>query len=368
MGRMRTTWIRKAAALITGGVIAFAMAAVLGGCTSEEDALPEENVKYEIALVTDDSLVMDGGHSETAWNAITEFGGTHGISHKYYKATEQTDAAFEDAIKTAINKGAKVVIVDNNKMAKAVFEMQETYPEIDFVIMDQNPYDPDNGNILIAKNTASIAFDSGQAGYLAGYAAVIDGSTQLGFIGENKSDEVKDFGYGYVMGAERASGEVGEEATMVYKYCEDPSDRDAIYKTANEMYENGVQVIFAAGNEIQEPVIEAAEAQDGKVIGSFTDQSKKSDKVITSAEYGIADALKGILGQYVDEKFPGGEVVQFDARNEGIGLELKNNKLSNLTQKQYDDIYEALAKGEIKVNTENIKSVKDIITVNLTVK
>ena len=161
---MRTTWIRKAAALITGGVIAFAMAAVLGGCTSEEEALPEENVKYEIALVTDDSLVMDGGHSETAWNAITEFGGTHGISHKYYKATEQTDAAFEDAIKNAINKGAKIVIVDNRKMAKAVFEMQEVYPEIDFIIMDQDPYDPDNGNILIAKNTASIAFDSGQAG------------------------------------------------------------------------------------------------------------------------------------------------------------------------------------------------------------
>ena len=131
---------------------------------------------------------------------------------------------------------------------------------------------------------------------------------------------------------------------------------------------SAVQVIFAAGNEIQEPIIEAAEAQDGKVIGSFTDQSKKSDKVITSAEYGIADALKGILEQYVDEKFPGGEVIRFDARNEGIGLELKNNRLGNLTQKQYDEVYEALAKGEIIVNTENIKSVKDIITVNLKVQ
>ena len=49
---MRTTWIRKAAALITGGVIAFAMAAVLGGCTSEEDALPEENVKLERYWIT----------------------------------------------------------------------------------------------------------------------------------------------------------------------------------------------------------------------------------------------------------------------------------------------------------------------------
>ena len=84
---MRKSLIKKAGALIAGGVVAFAFAAVLSGCANEEEALPEENVQYEIALVTDDSLVMDGGHSETAWNAITEFGGTHGISHKYYKAT-----------------------------------------------------------------------------------------------------------------------------------------------------------------------------------------------------------------------------------------------------------------------------------------
>jgi len=360
--------LRRAVAAGICGIAAFALAAALGGCASEEEALPEENVKYEIALVTDDSLVMDGGHSETAWNAITEFGGTHGISHKYYKATEQTDAAFVDAIKNAINKGAKVVIVDNSNMADAVYEMQEVYPEIDFLMMGADPYDPENGDILILQNTAAVVFDAAQAGYLAGYAAVIDGSTELGFIGENKTDEIKDFGYGFVMGAERAAGEVEEPVTVTYKYCDDASDREAVCKSATEMYETGVQVVFAAGSEIQEPVIEAAEAEDGKVIGSGTDQSGKSDKVITSAVYGIKDAIKEVLGDYSDGKFPGGTVLEYNARNEGIGLELKNNRLKNLTKSQYEEIYEGLAKGEIRVNTENIESVKDIITVNLTVK
>ena len=63
------------------GVMAVAFAVALGGCGSDEEALPEENVNYEIALVTDDSLVMDDGHSETAWNAITEFGGTIALHH-----------------------------------------------------------------------------------------------------------------------------------------------------------------------------------------------------------------------------------------------------------------------------------------------
>lgn len=364
---MRRTILGRAGALAAGVMVAFALTLLLGGCTSEEDALPEENVKYEIALVTDDSLVMDGGHSETAWNAIIEFGSTHGISHKYYKATEQTDAAFVDAIKAAINKGAKVVIVDNRSMAKAVYEMQEVYPEIDFVMLDGDPYDPETGEEMILKNTTAAVFDSGQAGYLAGYAAVIDGSTELGFIGQGESSDIKAFGIGYVKGAERAAGEIGTPVTMDYRYC-DGADKDAVYKAAADMYDKGAQVIFAAGTDVQEPVIEAAEAKDGKVIGSCTDQSSKSDKVITSAIYEIRSALKEILTGYSDGKFPGGTVLTYDARNEGIGLELKNNHLKNITKDQYDAVYKSLASGEIKIDADSVDSVKDIITVNLTFK
>ena len=364
---MKKSTTRRALAALICGIAAFALTALLAGCGNEEDALPEENVKYEIALVTDDSLVMDGGHSETAWNAITEFCGTHGLSHKYYKATEQTDAAFIDAIKAAINKGAKVVIIDNRAMSNAVYKMQEEYPEIDFIMLDASPYDSETGESLLMKNTAAVDFDSAQAGYLAGYAAVIDGSTELGFIGQGETDDVKAFGLGFVKGAERAAGEVGTPVTMDYKYC-DGADKQAVYKEASVMYDGGAQVIFAAGAGVQEPVIEAAEAKEGKVIGSGTDQSGKSDTVITSAVYEIRSALKEALGGYTEDKFPGGNVLLYDARNKGIGLELRNNKLNNLTQDQYDAVYESLASGEIKLDAGSVDSVKDIITVNLTFK
>ncbi|MBR0400422.1 MAG: BMP family ABC transporter substrate-binding protein [Mogibacterium sp.] len=364
---MKKSMLKKIVALATGVIVAFALTMLLGGCKSEEEALPEENIDYEIALVTDDSLVMDGGHSETAWNAITEFGGTHGISHKYYKATEQTDAAYIEAIKAAKNKGAKVVIIDNSMMANAVYNMQEKYPEIDFVMLDASSTDPDKGESLLMKNTVAADFDSAQAGYLAGYAAVIDGSTELGFIGQSEAADIKAFGCGYVKGAERAAGELGTTVTMDYKYC-DGTDREAVYKEAIRMYDDGAQVIFAAGSNVQDAVIEAAEAKDGKVIGSCTDQSGKSDTVITSAIYGLRGALKEILDGYSKGKFPGGIVLPFNASNEGIGLELKNNHLKNLTQAQYDAVYKSLASGEISINADRVESVEDIITVNLTFK
>ena len=119
---------------------------------------------------------------------------------------------------------------------------------------------------------------------------------------------------------------------------------------------------------MQEAVIEAAEAKDSKVIGSCTDQSGKSDTVITSAIYGIRGALKEILDGYAKDKFPGGIVLPFNASNDGIGLELRKNKLNNLTQAQYDAVYESLASGEITLNADSVESIKDIITVNLTFK
>lgn len=363
----RMTFLRKPIAVLSIFAV-LALVPVITGCGDQEDMLPEENVKYEIALVSDHGLIMDGGHSEVAWNTITEFGGSNGISHKYYKASESSDGAFTDTIITAINKGAKIVIIDNSTMQQAVYEMQEKYPEINFVIIDADPCEDESGESKLESNSVAVSFDSGQAGFLAGYAAVMEGYTQLGFIGESERKYINDFGYGYVKGADRAAYDMETEVEMKYVCCSEEQDDEDIYKLAADMYENGTEVIFAAGTEIQEAVIEAAEAKDGKVIGSITDQSAKSDKVITSATFGINEALKSLLKQYKDKKFPGGQTVVYNAHNEGIRLELKNNKLRNLVQSQYEFIYDGLADGEIKVRTDRINSVKDIRLHNLTVQ
>ena len=86
--------MRKLATLLTLVLIIGTFGIMASGCTEKEEALPEEDVDYEIALVTDDGITDGSGHSEVAWNSIIEFGGLNGISHKYYKATEPTEQAF----------------------------------------------------------------------------------------------------------------------------------------------------------------------------------------------------------------------------------------------------------------------------------
>ena len=68
-------------------LLSFVMVAVMAGCGAPEEEQPEEQIDYDIAMVTDAGMIMDGGYSEVAWTAISKFGSEKGVSHKYYKAS-----------------------------------------------------------------------------------------------------------------------------------------------------------------------------------------------------------------------------------------------------------------------------------------
>ncbi len=86
------------------------------------------------------------------------------------------------------------------------------------MFIDGYPLTDDEGNTLT--NVAGIAFQEEQAGYLAGYAAVKDGFTKLGFSGGGggTNDACCRFGYGYVQGANAAASEMDVTVDMNYSW------------------------------------------------------------------------------------------------------------------------------------------------------
>lgn len=347
--------------LLIAGLVA-TLGLVFTGCqdTSTLEEQPEEQIEYEIALVTDDSLIMDGGHSEVTWNSIVEFGATNGISHKYYKATEATSTAYNEAIDIAVGKGAKVVIADGETLEDVIYEAQDKYKDVKFILINAEPVNEANGDIKVHMNTVAITFATEEAGFLAGYAAVSEGYDRLGFIGENTSLDIRNYGYGFIRGANRAARENGINVEMKYRYCGEDESRDSIYSSAKKWYEDGTELIFVGGYEAVTSVAKAAEAVDGKVIGSGTDRSQLSDRVITSAVVNIPMALNKALMDYKKGNFPGGQVLEYGAAQEGVSLELKNNKLTNSQLSKYEEVLDDIASGEIKIRTGQITSVDEI--------
>ena len=54
----------------------------------------------------------------------------------------------------------------------------------------------------------------------------------------------------------------------------------------------------------------------------------------------------------LNNEFPGGQTLTFDASNDGIGIPAENPNLSDDTVTKVNEVLEAIKNGEIEVKTE----------------
>lgn len=343
------------------------MMLTLAACGSPTEEQPEEQIDYEIALVTDAGLIMDGGYSEVAWTAISEFGAENGVSHKYYKAAEAGEEAYRATIDDAVAKGAKVIIADGYEFEDVIYAAQKEYQDVKFILIDAEPIDPETEKAKITENTAAIMFASEEAGYMAGYAAVENGYSQLGFIGEADKPAFDDYGYGFLQGANAAASDNGVTVNVRYHSCDESGDRQAVLDKATEWYEDGVEVIFACGSQVEMPIIEAAEFNDGDVIACETDKSKMSDTIVTSAVKDISGVIKDVLQKYVRNKFPGGEVAEYDVSTESIWLPMETSKFTAFNEGDYKDLNRLLKNKVVEVADHGIGDINSLSLSNVNV-
>jgi basic membrane protein A len=143
------------------------------------------------------------------WEGVVAFAEENGKTHKYYKPTEQSTDAYLAAIQLAVEGGAKIIVTPGFLFEEPIYLAQDLYEDVYFVLIDGNPHNADSTEFRTEENAVGILFAEEQSGYLAGYAAVKDGYTKLGFMGGMAVPAVVRFGYGFVQGAEAAAAELG---------------------------------------------------------------------------------------------------------------------------------------------------------------
>jgi len=147
-----------------------------------------------------------------------------------------------------------------------VFVAQDRYPNVHFILVDGTPHSADYSTFKTGNNTVGVLYAEDQAGFLAGYAVVKDGSRRLGFVGGMAVPAVVRFGYGFIQGAEYAAKELGLASgsiTVNYHYTGGFAATPEAQTLAASWYNNGVEVIFACGGAVGNSVMAAAE-QAGK--------------------------------------------------------------------------------------------------------
>jgi basic membrane protein A len=301
----------------------------------------------DVAFVTDMGTVNDGSFNQGAYEGVVSFTESTGKTNKVYEPDGATTDAYLKNIKDAVRDGADVVVCPGVLFEEAIYKAQKKYPKVEFILLDGEPHNEAGDDFTIEDNTLSVMFSEEQAGFLAGYSAVRDGNTELGFVGGTNQDSIIQFGYGFVQGADYAAIEMGVNVTVKYCYANTFIESDEVKNMTSAWYKGGTQVIFACGGAMGRSVISAAEENGGKVIGVDIDQSTMSETVITSAEKMLTNAVHNSLSNYYAGTVKGGEVLEMNASNGGIALEMENSRFDIFSQTEYDAIFAQLASGRI---------------------
>lgn len=315
---------------------------------------------YEIAMVTDTGDIDDGSFNQGTWEGIKQYADEHNKSYQYYKpggGDNPTNLDYEAAVENAIKGGAKIVITPGYLFQVAIYNLQDKYPNVKFVLIDAEPNNDDwsNGSptFKTASNTLAILFQEEQAGFLAGYAAVKDGFTKLGFAGGMKVPAVQRFGIGWYAGAHYAANE--DNITIQfnaahYEYLGTFGPSDEYKAKVAGWYNSGVEIVHAAAGGAGFSVIAAAKEVEGGnkwVVGVDKDQAADGEVVISSAIKGVGEAAYEALEQFYSEKgFVGGRTLTLGADLEAVGLPKGSSfKFRTFTEAQYDAIFAKLKTG-----------------------
>ncbi len=339
--------------------------------------------KYEIAFVTDVGSLKDQSFNQGTWEGIKRYASENNKTYKYYQPANGDKATDDDrfnAMKAAADAGAKIVVCAGFLQETALTKAAQEFTDVKFVFIDgytlYSEKDAEGKGIAgkEIKNVAPISFQEEQSGYLAGYAAVKDGYSKLGFTGGGGGENPAccRFGYGFVQGANDAAKELNKTVEMKYSWSFGASFSPSpdLQTMLSGWYSNGTEVIFCCGGNMCQSAFEAAGANDGKVIGVDVDQSSQNDTVITSATKGLRESVMFALDKFYNGQFDtlGGVSTVLGANNDAVGLPTATWGFKNYTVDDYNKLFASIKDGSVKVDSDYTKLAEGAFAnVNLTI-
>ena len=323
---------KKLATLAMATVVS---ASLLVGCSGSKESAKDD--KITVAMITDVAGVNDQSFNQSAWEGLQRAEKELGIEVKYLESKQDSDYATN--IETSVDENVDLILGVGMKLADAIKEGAELYPEQNFVLVDKELKD--------ASNVKSILFKAEESAYLAGLIAGKTTKTNnVGFIGGMESPVISKFDYGFRAGVKAAN----PDAEVMVQYANSFTD-SALGKTiANQMHSKNADIIFTCAGAVGIGAIEAAKENGKKAIGVDQDQNSLApENVITSAMKNIDVSVEEMLSKVVDGSYKGGEVIINTLAMNGVGIAPTSNK--NVPP----DVLEYVAKEAEKVKSGEVK-------------
>ena len=324
---------KKLATLAMATVVS---ASLLVGCSGSKESAKDD--KITVAMITDVAGVNDQSFNQSAWEGLQRAEKELGVEVKYLESKQDSDYATN--IETLVDENVDLILGVGMKLADAIKEGAELYPEQNFVLVDEESKD--------ASNVKSILFKAEESAYLAGLIAGKTTKTNnVGFIGGMELPVIDTFKYGFMAGVKAAN----PDAKVQSQYANSFTDQAKGKAIANQMYSNGADIVFTCGGDVGTGAIEAAKEANKYAIGVDRDQSDLApENVLTSAVKKLNVASYDLVKDVVEGTFKGGEEKVYGLKEGGVGI-VENTK--NLIPQDVMDYVnkeaDKIKNGEIKI-------------------
>ena len=386
--------MKKLVALLLALVMVFALCA----CGGDKDNGGKDSATYKVAMITDYGDITDQSFNQTTYEACKAFCTENNIEFTYYKPAGDSTPDRIAMVEKAVDEGYNVIVMPGYAFAGTITGTQDKYPDVKFIALDVSEFDinssfyktDDKGNATeelldannkphVASNVYSAVYQEELCGYMAGYAAVKLGYTELGFLGGMAVPAVQRYGYGFLQGADAAAAELKAKVNVKYAYGNKFNGDPDITAAMDTWYAGGTQVVFACGGGIYVSIAEAAKKADGKIVGVDVDQAPIIDALanegttITSAMKGLAAstkaALKGIIEDGKWDELAGkidnlGLVSGTDLEANYVGIPTGEGTAwsDTFTAEDYAALVASLFDGTITVSNDTKKAPADFAT------
>ncbi|HEY5878477.1 MAG TPA: BMP family ABC transporter substrate-binding protein [Nakamurella sp.] len=241
----------------------------------------------------------------------------------------EPDSAKVDRLNQLIDSGATDVLAIGFAYAGPVTEVAPANPDVRFAIVDST---------VDAPNVASLVFAEEEGSYLVGVAAGKKTTTnKVGFIGGVNVPLIQKFQAGFEAGVKAAN----PDATVTVKYITEPPDFSGFNSPqqgetiATGMYDEGIDIIYAAAGGSGAGVFKAAKTTGNLGIGVDSDQyniaslADVRDVIMTSMLKGVDVATWDYIANAANGTPLSGEH-RYDLSNDGVGYSTSGGQIDDL--------------------------------------
>lgn len=362
-----------------------------GGQTAETAAftVPLDDASY-VYQAADDAVPLPGGASialaadaagieagpdALLWQGIQTFAANFGYTAQSCLYGEGASlATAEDALRAAAQSGAALVVCRGEAMARALFNIQANYPNVHYLLFDDEPHSEDYTSYATEASVHCVLFREEQAGYLAGYAAVAEGYTALGFVGRDELPGIVRYCTGFLQGANAAAERQGQNVTLRVWYTGDIGDPAVATQRMIDWFNGGTGLILADGDALMQSALEAVNQTGAKAFATGWDQNALGERVLGSAIqcYNAAvqrQLYKFFSGNSTWSQQDAGQTERLGYTDGSVALAGSAWRFNNFTQNDYERLYEQLRNSELEVEAyADMNTLPDTPLVTVTVE